>query len=360
MIGVDLFSGAGGLSLGASAAGISVAIAVEANRHAAETYAHNHKEVRVLASRVENLTRCDFRDLPRRQPIIVFGGPPCRGFSTSNQRTRTAHNPDNWLFKHFIRVVRLIRPDWVVFENVTGILQTEGGRFVRSVAASLDSMGYDVSQWVLNASDFGVPQRRSRLFLIGSRDRSPSPPSATVCKPVTVGEAISDLPVLANGAQADCLPYSTPPVSPYSRSMRGELTASTNHFVTRSAANIIRRYSHVPPGGNWRCIPKALMRNYSHRDGCHEWIYRRLRPDEPSVVIGNYRKNMLIHPSEDRGLSVREAARLQSFPDWFQFFGSIGFQQQQVGNAVPPLLARAVFRTVMIAAGEAGGPSLDE
>ena len=113
----------------------------------------------------------------------------------------------------------------------------------------------------------------------------------------------------------------------------------------------MRRYPHVPQGGNWENIPARLMENYANRTRCHEWIYRRLSVDEPSVVIGNYRKNMLIHPTQDRGLSVREAARLQSFPDTFAFQGSIGLQQQQVGNAVPPLLAKAVFNSILRATG---------
>jgi DNA (cytosine-5)-methyltransferase 1 len=109
----------------------------------------------------------------------------------------------------------------------------------------------------------------------------------------------------------------------------------------------------VPPGGNWKNIPKRLMANYQDRRRCHTGIYRRLKWDQPSVVIGNFRKNMLIHPVQDRSLSVREAARLQSFPDWFEFTGSIGFQQQQVGNAVPPMLAEVVFRRIRQLAGEA-------
>jgi DNA (cytosine-5)-methyltransferase 1 len=129
--------------------------------------------------------------------------------------------------------------------------------------------------------------------------------------------------------------------------MRDGLAVSRNHLVTRNADFILERYRFVPPGGNWEDIPIRLMKNYADRDRCHTGIYHRLRLDEPSKVIGNYRKNMVIHPSQNRGLSVREAARLQSFPDSFVFKGSIGFQQEQVGNAVPPLLAKAVFDAIV-------------
>jgi DNA (cytosine-5)-methyltransferase 1 len=164
---------------------------------------------------------------------------------------------------------------------------------------------------------------------------------------VTVREAIADLPVLRNGASVSSLRYRSAPVSEYARQMRGRLRICSNHLVTESHPDIIKRYWHVPQGGNWSDIPKRLMANYQDRSRCHTGIYRRLKWDEPSVVIGNFRKNMLIHPTQNRGLSVREAARLQSFPDWFEFHGSIGFQQQQVGNAVPPLLARAVFQVLI-------------
>jgi DNA (cytosine-5)-methyltransferase 1 len=172
-------------------------------------------------------------------------------------------------------------------------------------------------------------------------------PQPTVSKPVTVHEAIGDLPILRNGAKVSSLPYRKTTPSAYATSMRGDLAMCSNHLVTASNPTILQRYRYIPNGGNWKDIPKNLMKNYADRERCHTGIYKRLRPNEPSIVIGNFRKNMLIHPSQNRGLSVREAARLQSFPDHFEFTGSIGFQQQQVGNAVPPLLAKAVFNSIL-------------
>lgn len=354
MLGIDLFSGAGGMSLGASMAGVRTLYAVEANLWAARTYAQNHKNVSVVAKTIEAVTRRDFVGIPRREQLVVFGGPPCQGFSTSNQKTRNSHNPTNWLFKEYFRVVKELVPDWVIFENVTGIVQTEKGDFLNRVIDQIEKLGYQHSTWVLNAADFGVPQRRTRLFIVASRGSGPRSPvgDRSDYRNVNVNEAISDLPSLTNGASMSLMPYKTAAHSAYAKRMRGRLRACANHLVTRNQSNIVKRYSFIPPGGNWRDIPARLMKNYEDRERCHEWIYHRLRFDEPSVVIGNYRKNMLIHPRADRGLSVREAARLQSFPDWFEFLGSIGFQQQQVGNAVPPLLARAVFRAVLIASGE--------
>ena len=159
--------------------------------------------------------------------------------------------------------------------------------------------------------------------------------------------ALNDLPPLENGASICHLPYAKAASNSYIKHLRGELTNCNNHLVTRNSSIIIERYAHIPQGGNWENIPDYLMENYADKSRCHTGIYRRLCANEPSVVIGNYRKNMLIHPTQDRGLSVREAARLQSFPDDFIFKGSIGFQQQQVGNAVPPLLAKAIFQSLI-------------
>lgn len=344
MIGIDLFSGAGGMSLGAQLAGVDVQIAVENDKHAAMTYRHNHKNCRhFFEGDIGNFV-CP--EIDRSQPVIVFGGPPCQGFSTSNQRDRSAENPKNWLFKEFLRVVDQVRPDWVVFENVKGITEVGKGEFVNLVKAKMVSMGYHVSISILNAKDFGVPQSRSRFFLIGSLKKT----EINFQKKnglVTVLDAISDLPDLEIGSSIKKMPYKNiGKISNYALSMRKKMNECSNHLVSRNSDLIVERYKHIPQGGNWECIPDFLMGNYQDKSRCHTGIYRRLKWNEPSVVIGNYRKNMLIHPSQDRGLSVREAARLQSFPDWFDFQGSIGFQQQQVGNAVPPLLAKAVFDAI--------------
>lgn len=347
MIGIDLFAGAGGMSVGAAAAGVATQVAVEADRNAAATYAKNHPKVHLYAGDIRGFDGARFAQLPR--PLVVYGGPPCQGFSTSNQRTRTAANPRNWLFREFIRVVEETDPEWVVIENVSGMLQTEDGMFVDAIRTSLEGLNYTVSVQLLNAGEFGVPQRRTRLFFIGSREGH----SITVPAPggaeVTVSDAISDLPELGNGASESRLPYSDAEASPYAQTMRGELQACSNHLVTRNAPFVLARYPHVPQGGNWENIPAELMDNYTDREGCHTGIYHRLLAAAPAKVIANFRKNMLIHPTQQRGLSVREAARLQSFPDWFEFVGSIGFQQQQVGNAVPPLLAAAVFSAILAA-----------
>lgn len=347
LIGIDLFAGAGGMSLGASHAGVDVDLAVESDRHAAETYTANHPSTQLFAEDIRTLQYLNLAPWKAvSDRLIVFGGPPCQGFSWSNLRTRNIANEANWLFREFVRVVELLAPAWIVFENVQGIVNTAGGAFLAQVKRSLERR-YDLHQALLNATHYGVPQSRTRLFLVGSRDGIPFRfPQTQREVPLTVYDAIRDLPRLDNGNDVSWLPYGRARPSKYGRAMRGRLEICGNHLVTRNARFVTRRYGCVPQGGNWEDIPVSLMGNYCDRTRCHTGLYHRLRSDMPSVVIGNYRKNMLIHPFEDRGLSVREAARLQSFPDSYAFSGSIGFQQQQVGNAVPPLLAQAVFSQI--------------
>ena len=350
MIGVDLFSGAGGMSLGARWAGIDVRVAVEIHPAAARTHARNHSSCMTVQGDLRHIGGF-FNGRSKADELVVFGGPPCQAFSTSNQRTRGPNNSKNLLFREFLRLVKLLRPEWVVFENVPGILERRSKSYVAEIEERLHKLGYGTSSGVLNAVDFGVPQFRKRFFIIGALGRdAPTLPDPSVKEPVTVADAISDLPVLRNGASVSQLRYRQDANSSYSRKMRGQRSDCSGNIVSENAEFVVRRYKYIPQGGNWSDIPAKYMRNYADRFRCHTGIYHRLCSTEPSVVIGNFRKNMLIHPTQDRGLSVREAARLQSFPDWYVFEGSIGLQQQQVGNAVPPLLAKAVFRAIAQAA----------
>lgn len=346
---VDVFSGAGGMSIGAALAGIDVKYAIENDPFAAATYSANHAGTIMLNQDVRMVNVTNMPDLNPSIPIVLFGGPPCQGFSTSNQKTRTSANENNWLFVEYMRFVKELEPEWVVFENVKGLKETEGGVFLRNIQDAFKKLKYKTSTFILNATDYGVPQRRERLFVIGSRRGvSVKEPEKVRDEVVTVDQAIDDLPFLENGASVNVLPYRTTPHSRFSKLMRGELDECANHLLTRNASHILARYPHVPQGGNWQDIPDELMLNYADKSRCHTGIYHRLYGDKPSIVVGNFRKNMLIHPWQHRGLSVREAARLQSFPDYYSFQGSIGFQQQQVGNAVPPLLAEAVFKNIMM------------
>lgn len=346
--GIDIFSGAGGLSLGAEMEGIKICTAIEINSSAVKTYIRNHKGTQVLQGDIKEMDpKTLYTD---RKPIfVIMGGPPCQGFSMSNTRTRNMENQKNYLFQEFVRFVRVINPMWFVLENVWGITNINKGETRTMIEDCFRSLGYDVKSEVLLASHFGVPQNRNRFFMVGNRIGIDFkfPPKSNIS--ITVDEAIADLPSLRNGEMCEEADYSKSieEASSYARLMREGSDKARQNYVSKNNDLVIERYKHIGQGQNWRAIPDSLMQNYADKGRCHSGIYKRLRADQPSVVISNYRKSMLIHPFEDRGLSVREAARLQSFPDTFIFEGSLMHIQQQIGNAVPPLLAKAVFQEII-------------
>lgn len=340
---IDIFSGAGGMSTGAELAGINIEFAVEYNKAAAETFKSNHPEAEVRCDDIRDVSVPD----EIRNPFILFGGPPCQGFSISNTKTRNLKNENNSLFKEFIRFVREANPRWFVFENVEGFVSFHNGKILKELKKEFQDLGYNVSHSVLTASDYGVPQNRNRFFMIGNRLGIDFTFPEKNKKRVTVKQAINDLPIIQNGDSFDELPYRKGRKSKYAKTMSNGSKVATQNYVSRNRDYVLERYKHIPKGKNWQAIPKELMSNYADLSNCHSGIYKRLDDKKPSVVIANYRKNMLIHPYQDRGLSVREAARLQSFPDNFEFKGSLMHMQQQIGNAVPPLLAKAIFEQII-------------
>lgn len=345
-IGIDIFSGAGGLSLGAENAGIKIGLAVEKDISAAKTFSRNHPGVTILC---DDITKIDPKKHIVEKPFIVFGGPPCQGFSLSNTKTRTDENANNKLFYEFVRFVEELQPEWFLFENVEGITTYNKGETVKIIKECFKNIGYETTEKVLYASDYGVPQHRNRFFMVGNRiGKKFEFPDKNEYK-VSVKEAISDLPDLINGDKYAELPYKLElnEVGGYAQSMRAKSKVARQNLVSKNEDYVIERYKHIKQGENWRAIPQELMENYANINNCHSGIYKRLNASLPSVVISNYRKNMLIHPFQDRGLSVREAARLQSFPDHFEFEGTLMHVQQQIGNAVPPLLAEALFKKIL-------------
>jgi DNA (cytosine-5)-methyltransferase 1 len=338
---IDLFSGAGGLSLGAQNAGFDIVVAVEQDKDAALTFKRNHPNSTIIN---DDIRKIDTQQL--NKPFIIFGGPPCQGFSTSNTQTRNLGNKNNLLFEEFVRFVRDLSPEWFLFENVEGIVSFNKGTTIKYIEQCFKDLGYSVKQNVVYASDYGVPQNRNRFIMVGNRLGIDFEFPKAQKKKISVAEAISDLPDLENGQILEVGIYKKAE-SAYAKKMRKRNKKPLQNFVSKNKDYVIERYSYIGQGQNWRAIPEHLMLNYKNRNNCHSGIYKRLDPNKPSVVISNYRKNMLIHPFQNRGLSVREAARLQSFPDTFIFEGSIMKIQQQIGNAVPPLMAEAIFKKIL-------------
>ena len=211
MQGIDLFSGAGGMSTGAEECGVDVHYAVESDRDAAATFAFNHQSTMLIKRDIRHVKGSDFTTIDRGKPIVLFGGPPCQGFSTSNQKNRDANNEKNWLFREYLRLVREVMPDWVVFENVKGLIETENGLFLEAILRGFKRAGYSTTHFVLNSADFGVPQKRNRLFLVGSlHGLEINAPNPTVTRHVAVTHAFDDLPELENGDAPDEKKYSKP------------------------------------------------------------------------------------------------------------------------------------------------------
>lgn len=352
-IAIDLFCGAGGLSEGLQTSGFDVAAALDFNRAAALTYQENHEKTKFIE---EDISQLEVKDFLKRSNLtcgdiqLIAGGPPCQGFSMANGRTRTRDNPKNQLVHHFIRYVREIHPPIFLMENVLGFTWIDKGNFFRELKDNFIDLGYNIKVATLNAADYGVPQRRRRVFIIGSKNgsefnepRKTNGPETSKAY-VTVREAIiGDLPPIEKAPGQNICDYLSEPKSEYQDKIRSKAKRVHNHIITRNSEEVRKRKSFVPQGGNWEDLPpeqcqiKVVL-------SC---VYKRLDPDQPSVTVSNYRKSMIIHPFEHRGLSVREAARIQSFRDNYKFLSSLSPMQQQVGDAVPPLLAKRVGNSLL-------------
>ncbi len=356
MVTVELCAGAGGLARGFSSAGFDIGVAVERDGYAAKTYRRNFPKVEVIESDIRSISGGGILNklgMGRGDVGILLAGLPCQGFSESNRRTRTESNPKNFLYREVVRLLTELRPRWCVLENVAGIATLKSGDFLGRMLEEFSRVGYRVECGILNAEDFGVPQCRRRAFLVGTRmEWSFGFPDGRVGPGVrrpTVRDAIGDLPRLRNGASVGSVGYGRPwrEVGEYARELRPvEMETVSGCEVSRNSERVVERYKYIGMGQNWRAIPSRLMTNYGDASRCHTGIYYRLKWGEQAKVIGNFRKNMLIHPSQDRGLSIREAARLQSFDDRHEFCGPLNHRQQQVGDAVPPLLAQVVAEAV--------------
>ena len=346
---IGLFSGAGGLSYGLRKAGFDVRSEVEVDPDCVQTLKQNNKHATVIMSDIRKLEPSAILKQTgkgSKKLALIAGGPPCQGFSVSNKRNRDLTNPVNCLYKEFFKFVKDLSPRLFLFENVEGICSIGNGEVFQDIIRTGENLGYSVSHSTLKSECFGVPQKRKRVFFIGSKGASIELPTDNAQKVISVKDAIDDLPKIENGNAIDVLPYSrSSGLSDYQKNMRLNTQETvSNNLVTKNSELVIKRYEYIPEGGNWKNIPAKYMSNYKNLSNCHGWIYYRLKWAEPSVVIGNFRKNMLIHPEQPRGLSVREAARLQSFPDDYIFCGKLGAQQQQIANAVPPLLSEWLGR----------------
>ncbi|MCK5283473.1 MAG: DNA cytosine methyltransferase [Nanoarchaeota archaeon] len=351
---IDFFAGAGGISLGFKNAGFDILLANDVDPNCKKTYHRNFPKVPFLLKDIRKLTVSDISEKCGTKKIdVVVGGPACQGFSLANIKTRNPNNPKNNLVFEFIRLVKQIKPSWFIMENVEGLINMDRGSFTNSIINNMRRHGYKVKFIPLCAADYGVPQKRKRVFFIGNNIGreiyAPKRKYGTEKKSfINVGDAIGDIPQIDNKTKGSKIcDYFSEPKCKYQQKMRGRSKKVHNHLITRSGSLVLERYSKIPVGKNWSALPDSLKSNCILKSGGHSYLYKRLDPNKPANTIANFRKAMLIHPFEDRGLSVREAARLQSFDDRFIFEGGISSQQQQLANVVPPLLAQAIGKQII-------------
>ncbi len=357
---LDLFCGCGGLSLGLEAAGFEVVGGNDFDDDALTAFALNHPKAHTWPGRVEDLqsTRVlsDLGLAPGELDSIV-GGPPCQGFSQNRARRhvngRFVDDPRNYLFAEFLRFVSDLKPKTIVIENVPQLLIKENGAFKREIQEQLSDLGYESVCDVLNAADYGVPQRRRRAIILASRVGPPALPSAThqdspaheslfPLKPyVSIWEAIGDLPSLDPGQGTSPMPYGSEAMTSFQLERRHKSTLLHDHVAWELSNVQAERLTYLEEGDGMEKLPPHL----APRSG-YGSAYRRMRRDEPALTITTWMyhpgSGMFCHPRDDRVITLREGARLQSFDDHIRFAGGKVARCRQVGNAVPPLLGRAL------------------
>ncbi len=364
-------------------AGFTPLLANEINPYYARTYKNNHPDTEVLIDDIRSVCNKNLKrllDLSSGELDLLAGGPPCQGFSI-NAPIRSLDDERNHLFKNYLKVAESLEPKAILIENVPGIISLGKGTVVEKIYSELNRMGYSVSHRILFAGHYGIPQMRFRTTFIAIKKRikkkidfpepeynatavanftgakelciNISPLLAQKLKPYTdVCDAISDLPEIESGNKNGTFEYSTPPKSDYQRVLRAGSQKIENHICAKLGKINLERLKYIPQGGSWRDIPFELLPAglQRARRSDHTKRYGRLKPNGLCSTIltkCDPHWGSFFHPTQDRVLSVREAARIQSFPDKYIFYGNITQQYEQVGNAVPPLLAKALGETVL-------------
>lgn len=376
MISIDLFAGAGGLSTGLEMAGFKPILANELVETFAKTYKHNHPDTEVVVGDVRQVSESALKQklgLKEGELDLLAGGPPCQGFSV-NAPIRSLDDERNHLFKDFLRVAAELLPKAVLIENVPGMVSLGKGTVIQQIYKELEELGYRVDHKILFAGHYGVPQTRFRTIIIGIRSDKPivfpTPEYNAVAKTnftgakelclriddkiaeslkpkTTVFDAISDLPSIKNGSKNEGLDYLSDPKTDYQRLLRKGAGKVLNHSCNGLGKVNLERLQYIPQGGNWTNIPFELLPKgmQKAKTSDHTKRYGRLHPEGfASTILTKCDPHWgcFVHPEQDRIISVREAARIQSFPDSYEFLGTISEQYQQVGNAVPPLLAKSI------------------
>jgi DNA (cytosine-5)-methyltransferase 1 len=355
---IDLFSGCGGLSLGFIKAGYTVIKALEYDKEIANTYKMNHPNVKMIVDDIQNVDTSDF--FQSGEADIIIGGPPCQGFSMAGARIRNGFidDPRNYLFKHYFNIVKLVKPKAFVFENVKGIRSMKNGEVFNEIlrhfssAELLDGEPFNLYYRVVNAVEFGIPQKRERMIIIGVRKdnvdfekiwnetiNAIKKENPDYFEPVTVWDAIGNLPTPSENGMV----FNLLPVTNYQNYLSNSKKSSQiqNHNMTKHSKVAIERMKIIKSGENFTVLNEKIK-------SVHSGAYGRLSWDIQSPTITTRfdtpAGGMFTHPIENRTLTPREAARIQSFPDDFVFYGKRTSICKQIGNAVPPKISYFLAR----------------
>ena len=351
---IDLFCGCGGFSKGFEEAGFNVCFGIDMWEDATTTYQHNFPAAKVVNDDITNISGDNILDLlnPNVKKVdVVIGGPPCQGFSVSGKRL--IDDERNKLYKKYVNIVEDIKPKIFVMENVPGLVRLFKGKVAKNVIEDFTQIGYKVQMQILSADNYGVPQQRKRVFFVGVRNdiimqgidfEFPTPfmGDGTSTPAWTCKDAISDLDFVPDDiVVGEDIPYKLPSVNNYQNMMRDGSKRVYNHSITVHKERTKEIIAMVPDGGNYKDLPKEL---WGTRKVHIAWT--RMNSSKPCFTIDTGH-NHHFHYKENRVPTVRESARIQSFPDRFKFIGIKTSQLKQVGNAVPPLLAKAIGEKVM-------------
>ncbi len=363
---IDLFCGCGGISCGLEWAGIDVVAGVDVEPKYAITFQENFPSAKFLDWDLSEVSPQEFMNVLGLRPgdlDLLVGGPPCQGFSKNvPRRNRFMADPKNQMVRVFLEYCEAINPSYILMENVAEMKNGFEQQYTVEILERLTNDGYEVTHAVLNAADYAVPQRRKRAFFLATRlpGKITLPPATHHPRPddgspaslfeskhhVSVWEAIGDLPSLGNGEGTEPCDYDRPPKSEFQKLVRRKTPKVWNHIARDLRPTQLERISSLKPGQGHKDLPKRLQVK-----GGYSGAYGRLTRDMVAPTITRWvfhpGSGRWGHPEDKRLITMREAARIQGFPDWFVFHGSYVEQAGQIGNAVPPLLARAIARQLV-------------
>ena len=363
---IDLFAGCGGLSLGFKMAGFTSILASDIDENCKLTYTSNFPDTPFLCQDITTIKKEQIDQILQNKTVdVIIGGPPCQGFSLANKRRNAIEDdPRNKLFYEYVKFITWYNPKIFVMENVKGLLSMHKGQVIKEIikCCSNAGRGYNVEYKILKASDFGVPQTRERVLIIGARkdlDIRPAFPVPSCHQEISVDDAISDLPQINAGEGVEMSPYPTIPQNEYQTLMRKNSKLVHNHIAMKHTARLIERFKAIKPGQSlidvWDTHGAVRRGNPNEKSNIKfSQNNQRLFGEKPAPTIAASFQSNFIHPHLNRNFAAREGARLQSFPDDFIFKGfrtKMSWEQglsqyQQIGNAVPPLLAYAIASTV--------------